>query len=425
MADNSELSLAIKQICEEKGIPFASVISTIESALAVAYRKEFSKKGYDIRAEFNPNDGSSRLWEVVTVVEDELFKKYEEEQKLEPEEREAKLMAEKEAYEKKRAENPEEAEELRIKRFNPKTDIAIKEAKKNDANAKVGDEIKTQLEPPASYGRMAAQTAKQVIIQKLREAERETLYNTYKDRAGEIINAIVQRVEGRMVFVDLGQAVAMMPPSEQVPGEKYYSGQRIKVLLLSVERTNKGPEMLASRANPDLVKALFTEEVPEISNGTIEVKDVAREAGFRSKIAVLALDENIDPIGSCVGQRGTRVQTVITELGGEKIDIIPYAEEQIKYIINALSPAKIVAVKLNEEEKTAIAEVKEDQLSLAIGRSGQNVRLASKLTGWKIDVMKSESAAEEKIEEKEEEKPAEEDVKEEKKEEPKKEDEKK
>lgn len=410
MTDTSELSLAIKQICEEKGIPFASVISTIESALAVAYRKEFSKKGYDIRAEFNPNDGSSRLWEVVTVVDDELFKKYEEEQKLEPEEREAKLAAEKEEYEKKRAENPEAAEELKIKRFNPKTDIAFKEAKKNDKNAKIGDEIKTQLEPPTSYGRMAAQTAKQVIIQKLREAERETLYNIYKDRAGEIINAIVQRVEGRMVFVDLGQAVAMMPPSEQVPGEKYYSGQRIKVLLLSVERTNKGPEMLASRANADLVKALFTEEVPEILNGAIEVKGVAREAGFRSKIAVLALDENIDPIGSCVGQRGTRVQTVITELGGEKIDIIPFAEDQIKYIINALSPAKVVAIKLNEEEKTATAEVKEDQLSLAIGRSGQNVRLASKLTGWKIDVMKSEIVEEKE----EEEKPTEEDVKEEK-----------
>jgi N utilization substance protein A len=403
--DNSELSLAIKQICEEKGIPFASVISTIESALAVAYRKEFGKKGYDIRAEFNPNDGSSRLWEVVTVVEDELYKQYEEEQKLEPEDREAKLAAEKEAYEKKKAEDPEAAEAMKIKRFNPKTDVALKEAKKKDKDLKVGDEIKTVLEPPASYGRMAAQTAKQVIIQKLREAERETLYNTYKDRAGEIINAIVQRVEGRMVFVDLGQAVAMMPPSEQVSGEKYYSGQRIKVLLLSVERTNKGPEMLASRANADLVKALFTEEVPEIANGTIEVKGVAREAGFRSKIAVQALDENIDPIGSCVGQRGTRVQTVITELGGEKIDIIPFADDQVKYISNALSPAKIVSVKLNEEEKTAAVEVKEDQLSLAIGRSGQNVRLASKLTGWKIDVLKAEGVEEEVKEEKVEEKP--------------------
>ncbi|MFH0818449.1 MAG: transcription termination factor NusA [Patescibacteria group bacterium] len=389
MINTADLSAAMKQICEEKGVSFASVIETIESALAVAYRKEFSKKGYDIRAEFNPNDGSSRLYEVMTVVSDELYKEYEKEKDMDPEEREKILALEKEEMYKAQ----EAGEEFEKKeRFNVKTDIALSEAKKIKFDAILGDELKTELETPTGYGRMAAQTAKQVIIQKLREAERETLFNTYKDRAGEIINGIVQRVEGRMVFIDLGQAVAMLPPSEQIPGEQYRSGQRIKVLLLSVEKTNKGPEMMASRSHGDLVKELFVAEVPEIENGTIEVKSVAREAGSRTKIAVIAHDDSIDPIGSCVGQRGTRVQTVIGELNSEKIDIVEYSEDPVRFIINALSPAKVISVKLNDEEKIAVAEVKEDQLSLAIGRSGQNVRLASKLTGWKIDVRKDEES---------------------------------
>ncbi|MFA6027337.1 MAG: transcription termination factor NusA [Patescibacteria group bacterium] len=418
MTDVSELGAAIKQICEEKGIPFASVIETIESALAVAYRKEFSKKGYDIRAEFNPNNGSSRLYEVLTVVADELFEEYEKEKELSQEERDEILAKEREEA-KKKQDAGEEVEKK--KRFNPKTDITLTEAKKKKKDAKEADELKTELKTPTGYGRMAAQTAKQVIIQKLREAERETLYNLYKDRSGEVVNGVVQRVEGRMVFIDLGQAVSMLPPQEQIPRETYYSGQRLKVLLLSVAKTNKGPEMLASRAHADLVKALFSEEVPEIGSGEIEVKGVAREAGSRTKISVKALEDNIDPIGSCVGQRGTRVQTIIAELGGEKIDIIEYQEDPVKYIISSLSPAKIISVKLNEKDKTAVAEVKEDQLSLAIGRGGQNVRLASRLTGWKIDVFKSadepqpdEEAKEEGEEEKKEEKPVEEKPKEKK-----------
>lgn len=415
MSETSELGAAIKQICEEKGVPFASVIETIESALAVAYRKEFGKKGYDIRAEFNPNDGSSRLCEVVTVVENKLYKEYEKEKEMDPEEREVKIQKEKEAMIKKQ-EAGEEVEKK--KRFNPKTDIALSEAKKDNKDAKLEDEIKTELDTPEGYGRMAAQTAKQVIIQKLREAERETLFNLYKDRAGEVINGIVQRVEGKMVFIDLGQAVSMLPPSEQIPGEHYHSGQRIKVLLLSVEKTNKGPEMIASRAHVDLVKALFESEVPEIANDNIEIKAVAREAGSRSKIAVVALDDSIDPIGSCVGQRGTRVQTIIAELGGEKIDIIEYSDDAIKFIVNSLSPAKIISVKLNEEEKIASAEVKEDQLSLAIGKNGQNVRLASKLTDWKIDILKDEEDKKEEDKEEKEEKDDEKDEKDDKKEKP-------
>lgn len=388
MPDPKEVGAAIKQICEEKGIPFEAVIETIETALAVAYRKETAQKGKDIRVEFNPNDGSMRIFEVTTVVEDELYEQY------------LKDKAAREAA----GEDPNapvavveapavDANGEPIKRFNPKTDIAYTEAKKEIGDIEIGDEIRDEVEVPAEFGRMAAQTAKQVIIQKLREAERETLFNLYQDRAGEVINAMIQRVEGKVVFVDLGQAIAVMPPSEQVRSEVYKPGQRIKVLLLSIEKTNRGPEIVASRSHPNLVSALFSSEVPEIAAGSVVVKGVAREAGSRTKIAVAATDPNIDPIGSCVGQRGTRVQTVITELGGEKIDIIHFDEDAVKFIVHALSPAKITSVTLKEEpagKKIAVAEVPDDQFSLAIGKSGQNVRLASRLTGWSIDIVRSE-----------------------------------
>ncbi|MDP3971023.1 MAG: transcription termination factor NusA [bacterium] len=390
MADAKEIGAAIKQICEEKGIPFESVIESIEAALAVAYRKEMAKKGKDIRVEFNPNDGSMRVFEVYTVAEDDLYKEYiKEKEEREKAEAAGEVMPEPE--ESKRPAYGEEQEDVK-KKFNPKTDIALKEALEEDADIEIGDEIRDELEVPEEYGRMAAQTAKQVIIQKLREAERETLYNLYKDRSGEVINGMVQRVEGRVIFVDLGQAIAVMPPGEQIRGEVYKATQRIKVLLLSIEKTNKGPEIVASRSHPNLVSALFTAEVPEIAAGSVEIKGVSREAGSRSKISVTATDPSIDPIGSCVGQRGTRVQTVINELGGEKIDIIEYDEDPVKYIVNAMSPAKIMSVVLNEEDKTAVAEVQEDQFSLAIGRSGQNVRLASRLAGWSIDIRKAEGS---------------------------------
>jgi N utilization substance protein A len=399
MPDPKEIGAAIKQICEEKGIPFEAVISTIETALAVAYRKETGKKGKDIRVEFNANDGSMRIFEVTTVVEDELYADY-----LKDKEAKEKAEAEAAATKDTTLSTPpsealpdmpmvDEAGEP-IKRFNPKTDIAFADARKEIEDIEVGDEIRDELEVPSEFGRMAAQTAKQVIIQKLREAERETLFKLYQDRSGEVINAMIQRVEGKIVFVDLGQAIAVMPPSEQVRNETYKAGQRLKVLLLSIEKTNRGPEILASRSNPKLVSALFSAEVPEIAGGTVVVKGVAREAGSRTKIAVAATDPNIDPIGSCVGQRGTRVQTVINELSGEKIDIIHHDDDPVKFIVHALSPAKIASVTLKEEEgkKIAVAEVPEDQFSLAIGRSGQNVRLASRLTGWSIDIVKLESA---------------------------------
>ncbi|MBU0732507.1 transcription termination factor NusA [Patescibacteria group bacterium] len=435
----SEISAAIKQICEEKNIPYEAVIETIESALAVAYRKEYGQKGQDIRVEFNSTDASTKIFDVKTVVEDALFEEYEKErEEREKAEAEGKELPEKEEPKREdkkskdrdgkgKKEGEEGEEDEKIKRFNPKTDIPLAEAQKEYPDIEVDDEIKTELDQPEGYGRMAAQTAKQVIIQKLREAERETLYNAYKDKAGEIINAIVQRVEGRMVFVDLGQAVAVLPPGEQIHGENYAPGQRIKVLLLSVERTSKGPEIVASRANPDLVKELFRAEVPEINDGTIEIKAIAREAGSRTKLAVMANDDSIDPIGSCVGQKGTRVQTIISELSGEKIDIIEWADDPVKFIINALSPAKILNVELKEgknenEEQEAAARVNEDQFSLAIGKNGQNVRLASKLSGWKIDVVKEDGEGDEEHEDTKEKKESEEEEKDKKKDDKKKED---
>ncbi len=403
MADDnvSNISMAIKQICEEKNIPFESVISSIEAALAVAYRKEFGEKGQNIQVEFNPVNASMRIYDVKTVVEDVLYKEYLKEQKelekaAEEEAKEGpKEEVKEDKKEKKEPESPDEgSDEEEEKRFNPKTDIALAEAKKEHPEIELEEEIKTELDAPEEYGRVAAQTAKQVIIQKLREAERETLFDTYQDRIGEIVNATVQRVEGRYVFVDLGQATAVMPPQEQVRDERYEPGQKVKIYLVSVDKTNKGPEILASRAHPEMVAELFRLEVPEISGGEIEIKGVAREAGSRSKIAVLSEDDSIDPIGSCVGQRGTRVQTVITELGGEKIDIIEWSDDHVKFINNALAPAKILNVKLDEETKTATVEVKEDQFSLAIGKQGQNVRLASQLTGWQLDIVKEEGTEE-------------------------------
>lgn len=402
----SELIAAIEQLCDEKNIPYESVIESIEAALAVAYRKETGNKMLNVRAEFNPDDGTSQFYDVKTVTEDPEEEAEGEEQgegeeasveaeaKKEPaakKEKEKKEGKGKEEGEKKEGEEGEDEEEEH--RFNPRTDIGITEAGGIKPDAEIGDEIITELPVPEDFGRVAAQTAKQVIIQKLREAERETLFNQYKDRVGEIVNATVHRVEGPMVYMDLGQATAMMPPGEQVKHERYSIGDRYKVFLLSVEQGRRGPEIIASRTAPEMVEELFKMEVPEIGSGSIEIKGVAREAGSRSKIAVQSLADNIDPVGSCVGQRGARVQTVINELGGEKIDIIEWDEDSVKFIVNALSPAKVISVQLDEDEKTAKAYVAEDQLSLAIGKGGQNVRLAAKLSGWKIDVVKDESEA--------------------------------
>ncbi|MDP3964559.1 MAG: transcription termination factor NusA [bacterium] len=414
---SSPISQAIDQICEEKNIPKESVIKTIEAALAVAYRKDFGEKDQNIVVEFDPETAISRVFDVKTVVDisDEEIERQEEERQARREARESEHTEGKKAAEKiedKKA-DAETDEEEDVLIYDPRSMITLKAAQEKNKEAKFGDEIRAELFPPAAYGRMAAQTAKQVIIQRLREAERETIFERYKEKEGQIINGTIQRIEGRLIFVDLGDATAIMPPSEQVDSENYHIGLRLKFFLVTINQASKGPEIVVSRSHPEVVKKLFEFEVPEIASGAVEIKAVAREAGSRAKIAVASSEPNIDPVGSCVGQRGTRVQTVISELGGEKIDIVEHEDDPVKFIINALAPAKVLSVMIKEEEKAALAEVKEDQLSLAIGRGGQNVRLAAKLTGWRIDVVKEgepeparrkpQKAKDEKAEAKEEE----------------------
>lgn len=411
----NEISQAITQICEEKGISLDSVIETIEAALAVAYRKDFGEKGQNIQVEFDMETGQSRVFDVKTVVEapppEEMEEVLKEEDKKEEKKgdksrgkkKEEEAVATKKDKKESESAKGEEWPEEEKKRFNPKTDIILEEAKKIKKGAKIDDEIRTELFPPEAYGRMAAQTAKQVIVQKLREAEREVLYNEYKGQEGSIVTGVIQRQEGRLVLIDVGKVTALMPPQEQVEEEQYNPGQKIKIYVISVEKTSKGPEIIVSRSHPEMIKQLFELEVPEVASGAIEIKSVSREAGSRAKVAVMSNQENIDPIGSCVGQRGSRVQTIIAELGGEKIDIIEWSDDPVKFIINSLSPAKVLNVKLSEDRREAFAEVKEDQLSLAIGKAGQNVRLSAKLTGWKIDIVK-ERESKDKAEDKDKDK---------------------
>ncbi len=367
----------------------AAVIETIEAALAAAYRKDYGEKNQNIRVTFDPVTGATDIYDVKEVVEDEFV---------------AKALAEAEAAVQAAAENaalgktpqasvpapvaaPQEPEGEPERRYNPKTMLSLAEATAWDAKAAVGQEVRKLLPTPEGYGRMAAQTAKQVIIQKIREAERNQVFTEFKSKEGELVSGVVQRVDGRAVFIDLGRMAAVLPPSEQAMGERLRLGERVKVFVKEVRETPRGPEMVVSRSHPEIVRRLFQLEVPEVAAKTVEIREVAREAGSRTKVAVAATDPNIDPIGSCVGQRGTRVQTIINELGGEKLDIIEYNSDPVHFIINALSPAKVARVELDEERHEARAFVKEDQLSLAIGKGGQNVRLAGRLTGWRIDIL--------------------------------------
>ncbi len=408
----SPIQAAIQQICQEKDISEESVLSTIELALAAAFRKDFGNKMQNIVTEFDPKTGQVKVFDVKTVVEDV------------PEEEESTEEIKDEAEENKEAfVSPDDEEE--IKKFNPRTEIQLTEAKEIKKTYKLGDVIRTELEVPGEFGRMAAQTAKQVIIQKIREQERQNIYEEYKEFEGQVINGTVQRREGRNVLVDLGKTTAIMPPDEQVMRERYNIGNRMKFYLKIVDQTTRGPQLIVSRVSTEIVRKIFETEIPEIANGVVEIKSIAREAGNRSKVAIFTEDENIDPIGSCVGQRGARIQTIISELNNEKIDIILWDEDAVKFITNALSPAKVVAVELQDKVKetesgdsvpVALVTVKEDQLSLAIGKGGQNVRLASKLTGWKIDIIsdtgkkpeeleaeKAEEESKEEVEEKTEE----------------------
>ncbi len=353
---------AISQIAAEKEIPQEKVVEIIEQAIATAYKKEYREKGEVIKAKIDIKKGDAKFWLVKTVVDENtaIFLEDEEE-----------------------SEEDIETEEGKV-RYNPKRHITIEEAKKEKKDAKVGEEIETELETKKEFGRIAAQTAKQVILQKIKETERDLVFNEYKEKENEVISGIVQRVEGRSVLMDIGKVLGIMHKEEQIPGEMYRPGQRYKVYVLSVEDSPKGPNVVLSRAFPKFVSKLFELEVPEIAAQTVEIKAIAREAGSRTKIAVYSQEEGIDPVGTAVGQRGTRVGAIISELGGEKIDIIEYLEKKEDFIKNALAPAKISEVEIKEGR--VLVTVPEDQLSLAIGKEGQNVRLAAKLTGWRVDV---------------------------------------
>ncbi|KKW09305.1 MAG: Transcription elongation factor NusA [Candidatus Kaiserbacteria bacterium GW2011_GWA2_49_19] len=373
----SDITKAIQALCDEKGLTYEAVMETIEAALAAAYRKDFGNKQQNIKVKFDPATGNMQAWDVKTVVEDiaeDVLEKAQEELAVRRERaREAGLEL-------------TEEETVDLPRFNPKTEMMITQAKEAKKGAKVGDILEIVLEIPHEFGRMAAQTAKQVIIQKIREAERTVVFGDFKGQEGTLILGTVQRVEGRKVLVDLGKITGVMPSDQMIFNEHYRPGARMKFFVAKVEMTARGPEIILSRAAPEMVREVFKQEIPEVASGVIEIKGVARDAGFRSKVAVATDDSSIDPIGSCIGQRGSRINTIIEELGGEKIDVIQYNDDAAGYIAHALSPAKAVSVDLNDVEKTATVTVAPEQFSIAIGRSGQNVRLASELTGWRINV---------------------------------------
>jgi len=366
-----DIKLLVTQLAQEKGIPEEKVLETIEAAFASAYKKDYGKKSQKIEAKFDLETGDLQFWQIKLVVEKDMI--------LTEEELKERSASSKGALEKNKG-----ALEGKI-RFNPERHILIEEARKIDPKIKVGENLRIPLESQKDYGRIAAQTAKQVILQKIREAEKETIFEEYKAKEGEIVSGIVQRVEQNAVFFDIGKVLGLMPREEQIPGEFYKLGQRFKLYVLKVEKSPKEPLVFLSRAFPKFISKLFEVEVPEIANGQVVIRSIAREAGSRTKIAVSSESEGIDPIGSVVGQRGTRVSAVIAELGGEKIDIIEYDDDPEKFVKNALSPAKVLEVETGPGNK-ALCIVPEDQLSLAIGKDGQNVRLAAKLTGWKIDV---------------------------------------
>jgi len=372
---------ALAQIAEERGISPEKVIETIEAAIATAYKKDYGEKGQKIKAQFNQVSGDVKFWQIKLVVDNSML--YTDD--------EIEEMKERKEIPQDEARAGEEAPKKYV--FNPEKHIMIDEAKKDHPKIKIGEEIEIPLVSKQDYGRIAAQTAKQVILQKIREAEKETISSEYRSKEGEIVSGIVQRIEGHTVFVDIGKTLGILNREEQIPGEFYRPSQRLKLYIMKVEDTPKGSVVMLSRAYPKLISKLFELEVPEVASGTVVVKAIAREPGFRTKMAVSSNEEGVDPIGACVGQRGTRIMAVINELGGEKIDVIQWEEKPEKFIANALSPAKIVSVKV-EDKNAATVFVPEDQLSLAIGKEGRNVRLAANLTGWKIDIQMAEKTAE-------------------------------
>lgn len=375
--DLKAFSAAVAQISEEKGIPEDIVLETIENAIAAAYKKDYGKKGQIIRAKLDKETGALKLWQVKIVVDENMLKTEEE------------IAAEQEHPRPTEEETIAEEEGEKKVRFNPEKHIVIEEAKNINPDLKPGDELVSDLEPKQDFGRIAAQTAKQVILQRIREAERDAILRDYKSKEEQVISGIVQRVEGHTVFFDIGKTTGIMIQKDQIPSEIYRIGQRMRVYIVQVEMGPKGAVIYLSRSHPKMLSRLFELEVPEVPAGSVVIKSIAREAGQRSKVAVTSTEEGIDPIGSMVGQRGTRVSAVISELGGEKVDIIEWSGDPERFVANSLAPAKVLSV--DRDKNRMIVTVSEDQLSLAIGKEGQNVRLAAKLTGWKIDIKSRET----------------------------------
>lgn len=379
--DLKTIKRAIDQVSEEKGIDSAKVLDAIESSIAAAYKKEYEKKGEIIKAKFDLKTGELKFWQVKTVVDETTVRMGEDEA---ADDAAAIIAAEGAPVEEK------------LPRFNSDRHIIVADAQKVKEGSVVGDEVEFALESKEDFGRIAAQAAKQVILQRLREAERESIIKEFKGREGEIVSGTIQRAERGNVYVDIGRATALMLYNEVIPSEHYRIGERLKFYIVSVQEDARMPGILLSRSHPKFVSELFKLEIPEITDGSVEIKSIAREPGSRTKIAVASSVEGVDPVGSCVGQRGTRVMAVSNELGQEKIDIIEWSEDPVRFIASALSPAAVEDVEIlaNHEARVFIPN---DQLSLAIGRGGQNVRLAAKLTGWKIDV-RSRSNPEEALE---------------------------
>jgi len=348
----SDFLLAITQLSAEKNLSREVVLGAVEAALASAYRKNNFAPSQNISVKINPSSGRVEVWAEKMVVEQVSDRRLE---------------------------------------------ISLDEARKVKPDVQIDDAIYVE-DTPHNAGRIAAQTAKQVILQRLHEAEHSAIFEEYADKQGDIITGVVRRIELRQVFIDLGRAEAVMPAAEQGPNERYRVGQRLKVYLLEVAQTAKGPLLVVSRSHPNLLRRLFELEVPEIYNGTVEIKVIAREAGYRSKVAVAARQEGIDPVGCCVGLRGIRIQNIVNELNGEKIDVVNWSPDMAIFMANALSPAQVVSVDLSEEEEAATVVIPDRQLSLAIGKEGQNVRLAVKLTGWRIDIRSASDAEKERAE---------------------------
>jgi transcription termination/antitermination protein NusA len=362
MLDIKALKIAIEQLEAERRIARDKLVDAIEQSLAAAYKKEYGQKGQVIRAHIDLDGGTVNFEQVKTVVDESLVT-FSEDPLPEGDERE---------------------------HFNEEKHILLDDARMMKGDARIGDEVTFSLEPKDDFGRIAAQTAKQVIIQRIREAERSSILSEFGGKEGDIVSGYVQKVDRGAVYIDFNRATGVLPPQEQIPGERYARGSRIRGYLYHVEESPRGINLRISRTHPKFIEKLFAYESPEVASGVVEIKSIAREAGSRSKIAVWTEDQNIDPVGSCVGQKGVRVGTVMNELGGEKIDIIEWSPDPEEFVRKALSPAKVLDIELHEDEHKALISVTPDQLSLAIGKGGQNVRLAAKLTGWKIDIKGSE-----------------------------------